>query len=114
MEHTGIALGALLQYASVRVHVPHDPIDGRYVQGMAMNNEREGYLNQITVLLVDDASILRKTVKQLLETEPKIKLLGEADCFQLALSMAVALKPNVILLDLHLSLIHISEPTRPY
>jgi CheY-like chemotaxis protein len=51
-------------------------------------------------LLADDASILRKTVKQLLDGT-KNKTFRRSG-FQLALSMVVALKPNVILLDLHM------------
>jgi len=59
-------------------------------------------LNQVSVLLVDDASIIRRAIKGLLKDEPQIKLLGEAGSFHDAILMTVALKPDVILLDLHM------------
>jgi DNA-binding NarL/FixJ family response regulator len=56
----------------------------------------------IGVLLVDDAEVIRRTVKNFLATESAIKVLGEASNFREALSQAKALKPDVILLDLHM------------
>jgi chemotaxis response regulator CheB len=58
--------------------------------------------SQISVLVVDDAEVIRRTVTNFLKTEPGIKVLGEASNFQEALSLATALKPDVILLDLHM------------
>lgn len=57
----------------------------------------------IGVLLVDDAEVIRRTVKNFLATEPGIKVLGEASNFREALSQTKALKPDVILLDLHMA-----------
>jgi DNA-binding NarL/FixJ family response regulator len=56
----------------------------------------------ICVLLSDDAEVIRRTVKNFLATEPAIKVLGEASNFREALSQSRALKPDVILLDLHM------------
>ena len=57
---------------------------------------------QVTLLVVDDAAVIRKTLRNFLEEEPGIKLLGEARNFAEAISMTAALKPDVILLDLHM------------
>jgi chemotaxis response regulator CheB len=67
-------------------------------------------LRHITVLLADDAAVIRRTVKQFLETEPAIKVLGEAVNFQEAISLATMLKPDVILLDLHMPDNHSFKP----
>ena len=57
---------------------------------------------QVSVLVVDDADVIRRTLRNFLKEEPAIKLLGEASNFAEAISMTAALKPDVILLDLHM------------
>ena len=57
---------------------------------------------QVSVLVVDDADVIRRTLRNFLKGEPAIKLLGEASNFAEAISMTAALKPDVILLDLHM------------
>ena len=42
---------------------------------------------QVTLLVVDDAAVIRKTLRNFLEEEPGIKLLGEARNFAEAISM---------------------------
>ncbi len=56
----------------------------------------------IGVLLAEDSDFVRSAVKRLLEAEPNIKLVGEAVNFSQTLQMATDLKPNVVLLDLHM------------
>ncbi len=58
--------------------------------------------NTISLLIVDDAAVMRRAIKGLLAQESSIEILGEAETFEQAISMATALKPNVILLDLHM------------
>jgi two-component system nitrate/nitrite response regulator NarL len=53
-----------------------------------------------TVLLVDDHPLLRKGVGQLLELEDDIEVIGEASNGEDAVSQAVELNPDLILLDL--------------
>jgi len=53
-----------------------------------------------TVLLVDDHPLLRKGVSQLLELEDDIEVIGEAANGADAVVQAVALDPDLILLDL--------------
>jgi chemotaxis response regulator CheB len=57
---------------------------------------------QVTLLVADDADVIRKTLRNFLTGEPAIKLLGEASSFAETISMTAALKPDVILLDLHM------------
>ena len=56
----------------------------------------------VKVLLADDAAIIRSAVSRILEAEPSIKLLGTAENFSQTLQMAATLKPDVVLLDLHM------------
>ena len=66
----------------------------------------------IQVFLLDDHEIVRRGVRELLESESDIEVVGEASTAAEALSRIPAVRPDVAVLDL--SLIHISEPTRPY
>jgi chemotaxis response regulator CheB len=56
----------------------------------------------VNVLLADDAAIIRSAVSRLLEAEPAIKLVGVAENFSQTLQMAASLRPDVVLLDLHM------------
>jgi chemotaxis response regulator CheB len=56
----------------------------------------------VRVLLADDTAIIRRAVSRLLEEEPRVKLLGEAESFSQAVSLAMTLKPDVVLLDLRM------------
>lgn len=59
---------------------------------------------------MDDADVIRKTLRNLLKGEPAIRLLGEASNFAEAISMMAALKPDVVLLDLHMPEDHSFNP----
>jgi len=56
----------------------------------------------VTVLLADDSDMMSKAIRSVLSLEPKIDLLGEARTLPEAVKMAALLRPNVILLDLHM------------
>ena len=56
----------------------------------------------VTVLIADDAESIRKAVKVLVAGESDIKIVGEAVNFREAISKAGILKPDVLLLDLHM------------
>ena len=58
--------------------------------------------DQLGVLVAEDASVLRSAMKFSLENEPSIRILGEATSLEQTISLAVTLKPDVILLDLHM------------
>jgi DNA-binding NarL/FixJ family response regulator len=57
---------------------------------------------QIGVFLLDDHEIVRKGVRDLLEAEPDIKVVGEAGTAESALARIPALRPNVAVLDVRL------------
>jgi chemotaxis response regulator CheB len=56
----------------------------------------------IAVLLVEDSDVMRSAIKRVLDSEPAIKLLGEAVNLPQAIQMTAQLKPDVVLMDLHL------------
>ncbi|MDP9337681.1 MAG: response regulator [Acidobacteriota bacterium] len=56
----------------------------------------------IRVLLADDSAIMLEAIRKLLADEPEIKIVGEASTFATAMQMIADLKPDVLLLDLHM------------
>lgn len=56
----------------------------------------------VTVLLADDSEIMRRSIRRLLEEYPEIVVVAETTSFPETVQMATALKPDVILLDLHM------------
>jgi DNA-binding NarL/FixJ family response regulator len=56
----------------------------------------------ISVFLLDDHEIVRRGVRDLLEAEPDITVVGEAETAASALARIPALKPNVAVLDIRL------------
>jgi NarL family two-component system response regulator LiaR len=59
-------------------------------------------MTQITVFHADDHALVRGGVRGLLLTEPEMELVGEASNGIEAVENVLALKPDVILLDLHM------------
>lgn len=56
--------------------------------------------NEITVLLVDDHSLVRKGFRRILEDEADIRVVGEAGDGSQAVQLAQELKPQVIVMDM--------------
>lgn len=56
--------------------------------------------NEIKILIADDHPIFRNGLRQLLETEAKFKIIGEADNGETALKLIAAEKPDVAILDI--------------
>ena len=52
------------------------------------------------ILVADDHAIVRTGLVSLLETEPDIDVVGEACNGETAISMALRLKPDVVIMDL--------------
>jgi chemotaxis response regulator CheB len=56
----------------------------------------------ITVLLAGDKDFERQAIGRLLQAHPEIELVGEAADFPQATQMSNDLKPQVVILDLHM------------
>jgi two-component system response regulator DevR len=56
----------------------------------------------ITVLLADDAAIMRRAIRNVLESDPEIEIVGETADFARTIQMATDLKPQVVVMDLHM------------
>ena len=54
------------------------------------------------VLIADDSDIMRKVIRKTLEEARNIDVVGEAETFAETMQMIGDLKPDVLLLDLHL------------
>jgi DNA-binding NarL/FixJ family response regulator len=59
-------------------------------------------LAMIRVLLVDDQSLIRQGLKALLELEPDLQVLGEAENGQTAIALVETLQPDVVLMDIRM------------
>ena len=66
----------------------------------------------IRVLLVDDHAVLRKGMRALLEREPGLEVVGEAEDGEHAIHAAERLRPDVILMDLEMKGMDGIEATR--
>ena len=55
--------------------------------------------NKITVLLVDDHSLVRRGFRRMIEDEPDIDVVGEASDGEQAVALTSELKPRVIVMD---------------
>jgi DNA-binding NarL/FixJ family response regulator len=67
------------------------PSRGTYIKNMP-----------ITVLLADDAAVMRQAIRRVLESEPGIEIIGETADFAQTIKMATDLKPQVVVMDLHM------------
>lgn len=56
----------------------------------------------VKVLLADDAQVTRRAIRQLLDGEPQIQIVGEATDFEGVIQLADQLKPDVVVMDLRM------------
>lgn len=63
---------------------------------------REWGVMATRVLLADDATVMRRLIRELLEVRPEIEVVGEAGDFAQTMRMASDLKPDVVVMDLHM------------
>ncbi len=69
-------------------------------------------MTEIRLLLVDDHEVIRTGLRMLLESQPNIKIVGEASSGTQALEMARQTKPDVVIMDITLPDISGIEATR--
>ena len=60
-------------------------------------------LMPIKVLLADDSALVRSAIRRLLSDQPEILLIGETSDFAQTLQMTHDLRPDIVVLDLHMS-----------
>lgn len=65
-----------------------------------MTEEASVVTDQITVLLADDHSLVRRGFRRILEDDEQMKVVGEASNGVEAIRMAYELKPKVVVMDL--------------
>ena len=65
-------------------------------------NERRGSFDKVKILIVDDHALFRVGIRQILEREPDLEVVAEADDPRTALDASFATNPDVILMDLSL------------
>jgi two-component system chemotaxis response regulator CheB len=66
----------------------------------------------IGVLVVDDSVALRQGLKLILESDPELRVIGEATDGEEAIAMAAALKPDVITMDIGMPRMNGLDATR--
>ncbi|MCJ7802500.1 MAG: response regulator transcription factor, partial [Candidatus Marinimicrobia bacterium] len=66
----------------------------------------------ISVILVDDHVIMRDGLRQLLEVESDIEVVGEADNGRDAVKLALQKTPNIVIMDIAMSDMNGIEATR--
>jgi CheY-like chemotaxis protein len=78
---------------------------GPYPQAIELTSlsARPEAVMSIRLLLVDGSDIMRAAIRQLLTKELGIEVIGTAKNFTEALALTEALKPDVLLMDLHMS-----------
>jgi NarL family two-component system response regulator LiaR len=56
--------------------------------------------NPITILIVDDHAVVRQGVRAFLDTQPDLKVIGEAASGEEGIELAIQYVPDVVLMDL--------------
>jgi len=56
----------------------------------------------ITVLVADDKDVVLSSIRLLFRANPEIRMVGEATTFQRTIQSAIELKPQVVVMDLHM------------
>ncbi len=69
-------------------------------------------MNKIRVLLAEDHTIVRKGIRSLLDSEPTIEVVGEAENGREAVEKTAQLRPHIVLLDHTMPVLNGLEATR--
>lgn len=77
-----------------------------------VNPDTQALTQKITVLLADDHVIVRQGFRLLLEAEPDITVVGEAETGRQAVEMTLKLMPDVVVMDIAMPQLNGLEATR--
>ncbi len=69
-------------------------------------------MEKIRILLVDDHTLMRSGIRALLEDEPGLTVIGEAEDGRSAVAQACKLRPDVVIMDIAMPLLNGLEATR--
>ena len=69
---------------------------------MSLLSQRDIEATRCSVLLADDSDLMLRMIGRLLQEEPGIELLGQAKSFAQTLQMTAELKPEVVVMELHM------------
>lgn len=79
---------------------------------MKKHDEQNHSLKKIRVLLADDHHVVRSGIRNELERHPDIEVIGEATNGQEAVQLSQALRPDVLLLDINMPGMTVTDVTR--
>ena len=68
--------------------------------------------DQTQLLIVDDHPVFRQGLRDVLETDPRMKVIGQAADGEVAIELAYEINPEVILMDINLPTINGLQVTR--
>ncbi len=66
----------------------------------------------LRILVVDDSSLVRRLLRELLEADPDVRIVGEAADGRQALAMVAELRPDLVILDVRMPVMDGVETTR--
>ncbi len=69
-------------------------------------------MTKIKVLLADDHTVVRQGLRALLQAEPDIETIGEAETGRQAVELTRTLKPDVVVMDIAMPMLNGLEATR--
>ena len=69
-------------------------------------------MGKINILMAEDHKVVRQGIRQFLEREPDIKVVGEASNGEEAVRLAEALKPDVVIMDIAMPKLNGIEATK--
>ncbi len=87
---------------SVEVHACRGTSSGTVPGVAGQSPVTNTILRPLSLLLVDDHTILREGLRSLLELQPDLHVVGEAGTFEEAVDLATRLQPDVVLTDIGL------------
>jgi DNA-binding NarL/FixJ family response regulator len=83
------------------------------VRGFLGRNENKVYkMGTISVLLADDHAVVRQGLRMLLQTEPGIEIVGEAENGEQAVALAEQLRPTIVLMDVAMPILNGAQASR--